>query len=297
MSSTPTINGLHHVTAISGDARTVNFDDPSVDHLYYGDEVGTPGTALTFFPWAHLPRGRAGTGETSITSFAVPPGGLGFWRERLAAHGVEHGAPADRFGEPTLAFRDPDGMGAALVEPAEPDDRTPWTTPEVGPEHAIRGFHGVTLALTDRAATARLLTDIFGYEPAGREGDLHRYASPHAAHARYVDVLESPSGGRALQGAGSVHHIAFSVRDDAAQMAFRERLGAAGLHVTPQVDRDYFRSIYFRTPGGVLFEIATEEPGFTVDEPREELGRSLKLPRQHEHLRARLERELPPLRL
>ncbi len=309
----PTINGLHHVTAIAADAqrnhgfwtevlglrfvkRTVNFDDPGTYHLYYGDEVGTPGTALTFFPWRHLPRGREGTGEASQTAFAVPEGSLAFWRDRLAAHNVEHEPPAPYLGEEAIIFYDPDGMKAALVVPEEPDDRAPWTTPEIAAEHAVRGFHGVTLTLADGAATARLLTEVFGYEPVGRgDGNVQRYASPHAAHARYVDIALRPNAPPALQGAGRVHHIAFAVEDDAAQAAFRERLIAAGLSVTPRIDRTYFRSIYFRSPGGVLFEIATEGPGFTVDEAREELGRNLKLPPQHEHLRARLERELPPL--
>ena len=311
---TPAINGLHHVTAIGADAqrnhdfwarvmglrfvkRTVNFDDPGTYHLYYGNEIGAPGTALTFFPWRHLPRGREGTGESSMTSFAIPAGAVGFWLDRFAAHGVEHEPPTAYLGEEAIVFHDPDGMKAALVVPSggPPDDRAPWTTPEVGAEHALRGFHGVTLTLAEGTATGRLLTEVMGYELAGREGELYRYAAPHATHARYVDIALRPNAPRALQGAGRVHHVAFAVEDDAAQAAFRERIAAAGLNVTPRIDRTYFRSIYFRTPGGVLFEIATEGPGFTVDESREELGRNLRLPPQHEHLRATLERELPPL--
>jgi glyoxalase family protein len=190
---TPTIDGLHHVTAIASDPqrnhdfwvkvlglrlvkKTVNFDDPSAYHLYYGDETGTPGTALTFFPWPHLPRGREGTGEASLTAFAIPEGATAFWLERFAARGVEHEPPVVRMGEETIVFGDPDGMKAALVVPAEPDGRAPWTTPEIGAEHAVRGFHGVSLTLAERAPTARLLTDLLGYQPAGREGDRHRYA-------------------------------------------------------------------------------------------------------------------------
>lgn len=309
-----TINGLHHVTAISGDPqrnldfyaktlglrfvkKTVNFDDPGTYHLYYGDEVGTPGTALTFFPWEHLPRGQSGTGETSITWFAVPAGSLDFWRQRLEAAGAPVRDPERVFGEERLVFEDPDGLRVALVVPVDGDERTPWTTGEVGEAVAVRGFHGITLMLDEAASTARVLTELFGYQPAGQEGNASRYATPNARHARFVDIVEAPNAERALQGRGSVHHVAFSVADRAAQAKMRERIAAAGHNVTPQIDRNYFYSIYFRTPGGVLFEVATEEPGFTVDEPVAELGRNLKLPRQHEPLRAELERTLPPLSL
>jgi glyoxalase family protein len=310
----PTINGLHHITAISGPAqrnldfyahllglrfvkRTVNFDDPGTYHLYYGNEVGTPGTVLTFFPWEGVAPGRRGVGEASLTQFAVPPGSLAFWHRRLEANGVPVGGPRTRFGEELLLGRDPDGLEFALVVPAAEDRRAPWTSAEVGQEVAIRGFHGVTLTLADAARTAALLEDPLGYERVAEEDGVQRYATPHAREARFVDIDQRAGGSRALQGAGSVHHIAFAVADRPGQMAVRERLVAAGYQVTPQIDRNYFYSIYFRSPGGVLFEIATEEPGFTVDEPRAELGQHLKLPRQHEHLRAELERRLPPLSL
>ena len=309
---TPTINGLHHVTAICGAPqrnldfytrvlglrfvkRTVNFDDPGTYHLYYGDEVGTPGTALTFFAWDGLPEGRAGVGEASLTQFSVPDGSLGFWQARLEAHGVQVFGPGSSFGESRLTGRDPDGLAFALVVAGDGDARTPWTIEGIGPEVAIRGFHGVTLTLADRTETGELLRELFGYELLGQEGDAFRYATPHARQARVVDIVEQPDGVPGRQGRGSVHHVAFSVRDRAAQMAIRERLVAGGHRVTPQIDRNYFYSIYFRSPGGVLFEVATEEPGFTVDEPVADLGRSLKLPAQHEHLRATLERSLPPL--
>jgi glyoxalase family protein len=308
------INGLHHVTAISGGAqrnldfyvkvlglrfvkKTVNFDDPTVYHLYYGDEVGSPGTALTFFPWEHLQRGRAGVGETSLTQFSVPPGSLSFWQRRLEAAGVPGSGPERWFGEERLILEDPDGLRAALVVPGKADGRKPWLTEEIGEDVAIRGFHGVTLTLASRGPTGELLTEVMGYELLEKEGERSRYASPSADHARFVDIVEEPRGPHALQGGGSVHHIAFSVEDRAAQNEFRERLRAAGHAVTPQIDRNYFFSIYFRSPGGVLFEIATQEPGFTVDEPVAELGRNLKLPAQHEHLRSEIERTLPPLRL
>ena len=308
----PTINGLHHVTAISGAPqrnldfyakvlglrfvkRTVNFDDPSVYHLYYGNETGAPGTAMTFFPWEHLPPARRGTGEVAHTAFAVPPGSLDFWRERLSRLGVPHQDAEPRFGEPALGLSDPDGLPLALVAPDEPDPRAPWTTPEIDAGHAVRGFHGVTLALHVGAATAELLTEVMGYEPVARDDLVHRYAAPRGTTARYVDIVEAPNGAPASSGLGSVHHIAFAVADDDAQDHFRRRLISAGHRVTPRIDRTYFHSIYFRTPGGVLFEIATAGPGFTVDEPRATLGRELKLPAQHEHLRARLQQILPPL--
>jgi glyoxalase family protein len=308
-----TINGLHHITAISGSAqrnldfyarllglrfvkKTVNFDDPTVYHLYYGDEVGTPGTVLTFFAWEHMGRGRPGVGEASLTSFSVPPDSLPFWAERLAAAGTPLSGPDPRFSEQRLLLEDPDGMPLALVA-AEDDGRSPWTTEELGPDVAIRGFAGVTLALADLGPTAELLEELFGYRREGREGATIRYATPHARHARIVDLVEAPGSPRAQLGAGSVHHVAFAVPDRAAQMEVRARLIQAGHQVTPQIDRNYFFSIYFRAPGGVLFEVATGEPGFAVDEPVAELGQNLRLPPQHEHLRAQLERTLPPLRV
>ncbi|HSA79412.1 MAG TPA: ring-cleaving dioxygenase [Geminicoccaceae bacterium] len=312
--TTPAIEGLHHITAISGPPqrnldfyakvlglrfvkRTVNFDDPSVYHLYYGDAAGTPGTVLTFFPWERLGRGRPGIGEASLTQFAVPPGSLPFWRTRLEANGALISGPAEHFGEGRLLGEDPDGLNFALVVPADADERAPWTTEGIDREVAIRGFHGVTLTLADPAPTAALLEDLLGYEALGQEAGTQRFAAPHAPHARIVDIVVLPDGQRALQGRGSVHHIAFAVADRATQLAVRERLVAAGYGVTPVIDRNYFYSIYFRSPGGVLFEIATAEPGFAVDEPVAELGQRLKLPAQHEHLRAELERTLPPLML
>ena len=306
------IRGLHHVTAISGAPqrnldfyakvlglrfvkRTVNFDDPSAYHLYYGNETGAPGTAMTFFPWEHLPPARRGTGEVAQTAFAVPSGSLDFWRERLSRLEVTHGEPESTFGEPALALSDPDGLPLALVATREPDPRAPWTTPEIGAEHALRGFHGVTLTLDVGAATAELLTEVMGYESLASEGGVDRYAAPQGGTARYVDIVEAPNGAPAASGLGAVHHIAFAVEDDDVQDHFRRRLIKAGHRVTPRIDRTYFHSIYFRTPGGVLFEIATAGPGFTVDEPRASLGQDLKLPPQHEHLRARLQSILPPL--
>ena len=312
--TTAAICGLHHITAISGPPqrnldfyakvlglrfvkRTVNFDDPSVYHLYYGDEAGTPGTVLTFFPWERLGRGRPGVGEASLTQFAVPASSLPFWRTRLEANAALVSGPAEQFGEETLLGEDPDGLKFALVVLADEDQRAPWTTESIDREVAIRGFHGVTLTLADPAPTAALLEGALGYEALGQEAGTQRFVAPNAPHARIVDIVALPDGQRALQGRGSVHHIAFAVADRAAQLAARERLVAAGYGVTPVIDRNYFYSIYFRSPGGVLFEIATAEPGFAVDEPVAELGHSLKLPSQHEHLRPELEQILPPLTL
>ena len=310
----PTINGLHHVTAISGAPqrnldfyakvlglrfvkRTVNFDDPSVYHLYYGNETGAPGTAMTFFPWQHLPAARRGTGEVAQTAFSVPAESFDFWRERLGRLGVPHQDAEPRFGDPALALADPDGLPLALVGAAEPDPRVPWTTPEIEAGHALRGFYGVMLTLDVAAPTAELLTEVMGYEHVASGERVHRYAAPHSATARYVDIAEAPDGAPAASGRGAVHHIAFAGADDAAQDHFRQRLIRAGHPVTPRIDRTYFHSIYFRTPGGVLFEIATACPGFTVDEPRASLGQDHNLPPQHEHQRARHEQLLPPLRV
>ena len=308
------INGLHHVTAISGAPqrnlnfyakvlglrfvkRTVNFDDPSVYHLYYGNEIGAPGTAMTFFPWEHLPPARRGSGEVALTAFSIPAGSLEFWRARLTRFEVPHQEAEPRFDERALALSDCDGLPLALVATPEPDPRAPWTTPEIGAEHAVRGFHGVTLMLDTAAATAVLLTDVMGYRHLASVDGVHRYVAPHAATARHVDLVEAPDHAPAASGRGAVHHIAFAVADDSAQDQFRERLIGAGHRVTPRIDRTYFHSIYFGTPGGVLFEIATEGPGFTLDEPRTSLGQELKLPPQHEHLRSRLAQLLPPLRV
>jgi glyoxalase family protein len=308
------VEGLHHVTAISGAPqrnldfyakvlglrfvkKTVNFDDPSVYHLYYGTATGAPGTAMTFFPWERMGRGRPGVGETSLTHFAVPDGSLPYWRTRLEANQALVTGPAARFGESMVLGEDPDGLKFALVVPAGGDEREPWGAGGIDPEVAIRGFHGVTLDIADHAPTAALLEGLLDYAAAGAENGIRRYVARHARQAHVVDIVARPGDERALQGRGSVHHIAFAVADRAAQLAVRERLVTAGHGVTPVIDRNYFYSIYFRSPGGVLFEIATAEPGFTVDEPQAELGRSLKLPPQHEPLRAQLERILPPLDL
>jgi len=312
---TPRIAGLHHVTAVTGDAqrnldfytgvlglrlvkRTVNFDDPGSYHLYYGDERGRPGSLLTFFAWPGAPAGRHGAPQAATTSFSVPPGSLDFWGERLAASGARPDGPFARLdGERFLELRDPDGLRLELVAgTAAPADPGPRPSGPVPAERAIRGLHGVALAEEEPGRTAELLVRTLGFEPAGADGDRSRYVGEDAA-ARVVDVLRAPGGPRATLGAGVVHHVAFRTPDDETQEHWRRRVASAGPDVTPVIDRSYFRSIYFREPGGVLFEIATDGPGFAVDEPEDALGTSLRLPPRYERERAAIESVLPPLRL
>lgn len=304
------IKGLHHVTSLASSAssnnafftdtlglrrvkKTVNFDAPDVYHLYYGDEVGSPGTVMTYFPFPHAARGRPGVGEVGTTAFSVPKGSLGAWAERLGTRGVEGLREETRFGDNALSFVGPDGDGFQLVE-TETDNRTPWTGGGVSEEMAIRGFHSAAMRLKDDGATAELLT-FMGYEKVDTDGGVTRFAVPGGNEANVIDIETIPSAGFAAQGAGSVHHIAFAVENRARQLEVREALMDTGYQVTPVIDRDYFWAIYFRTPGGVLFEVATNEPGFDRDEDVAHLGEALKLPSQHEHLRMRLERTLEPL--
>ena len=304
------IKGLHHVTSMAADAqgnndfftkllgmrrvkKTVNFDAPDVYHLYYGDAEGTPGSVMTYFPFPHIAPGRRGTGEVSETAFAVPVGTLDDWRERLSLAGVEGAEMHERFGEARLRFRGPDGDSFALVE-APGDTRAPYDGGPVPAEKGIRGFRGVTMRLRDAEATAQLLS-FMGYREIAREGALIRMGLEGGNGADIIDLEAAPGEGRAREGAGSVHHVAFAVDSRAAQAEVRRALVEIGAHVTPVIDRDYFWAIYFRTPGGVLFEIATNEPGFDRDEDPAHLGEALKLPDQHAHLRGRLEHALPAL--
>jgi glyoxalase family protein len=304
------IKGLHHVTSMAADAqqnndfftrtlglrrvkKTVNFDAPEVYHLYYGDETGSAGTVMTYFPFPHLRRGRPGTGEVSETLFAVPRGTLGYWKDRFAAERVSGVQEDERFGEKRLRFQGRDGDGFALVE-VEDDPRAPWDRGTVPADKGVHGFHGVSLRLRDAGATAELLR-FMGYEAADKQGATTRFAIDGNG-ADYIDV-ETVSGAEpARQGAGSVHHVAFAVEDRAAQLRVRKALMDTGYNVTPVIDRNYFWAIYFRTPGGVLFEIATHEPGFDRDEDTAHLGQALKLPQQHAHLRGQLEQLLPEIR-
>ena len=304
--------GIHHVTAIAGDPKrnvdfytrvlglrlvkkTVNFDDPSTYHLYYGDSVGTPGSILTFFPWAGIRRGRPGNGQVYATAFSVAAGSLRFWEARLLAHGVTPSAAITRFGEEVLALTDPDGLMLELVATAEADARPAFAHAEIPASFAIRGFHGVTIAVIDAARTEMLLAGPMGYRVAQATSGRTRYTTGAGGPGTYVDLLVDSTLPRGLQGAGTVHHLAFQTPDDTAQEEARRTLLSLGYHVSPVMDRNYFHSIYYREPEGVLFEIATNPPGFAVDESVDTLGTSLKLPAQYESQRAAIEAALPKL--
>jgi catechol 2,3-dioxygenase-like lactoylglutathione lyase family enzyme len=308
------ILGIHHVTAIASDPQTnidfyagllglrlvkltVNFDDPGTYHLYYGDGVGRPGTILTFFPWPNAPRGRHGTGQVTETAFAIAENAIDFWTTRLAGQKVAFQGPFDRFGEPVISFSDPDGMRIELIATkTAPADRSYEAGP-VPVEFAIRGFHSATLSEADHHATAGLLKETMGFNLVAQDGDRFRYAVNGGHPAGMVDVVRAPEGrpGRVL--VGTVHHIAWRTPDDEQQRSWRAELARLNYGVSPVMDRKYFHSIYYREPGGILFEIATDPPGFTVDESLEELGSKLVLPPWLEPERKNLEAVLPPLRL
>jgi glyoxalase family protein len=304
--------GIHHVTAICSDPKrnvafytrglglrlvkkTVNFDDPGTWHLYYGDETGRPGTALTFFAWNQSSPGRNGNGMATETAFVIPEGSLGYWTHRLVAQDIVHDALEKRFGESVLPLRDPDGMRLALVAVKGAEQIPGWSKGEVPIEHAIRGFHGVTLMVDDGKRTAQVLTGTFGFKADRRDGNLARFRADGDRLGQLVDVRTAEGFLAGRQGAGSVHHVAFRAADDTAQAQMAATLANAGLHPTEQRNRCYFRSVYFKEPGGVLFEIATDEPGFTLDEPKETLGSAIKLPPWYEARRAEIVAALPPL--
>lgn len=303
------IRGLHHVTSLASSParnnafftellglrrvkKTVNFDAPSIYHLYYGNAQGTPGTVMTYFPFPHAVRGKRGTGEVGTTAFSIPKGAAAAWAQRLTERGVAAIGQDRSFGAARLTFEGPDGDGFALIE-VENDRRIPWAE-AVDEDIAIRGFHSVSLRLAHPKAEAELLR-FMGYQEAGREGDVTRYLIDGGNGAHVIDIEARPGLPLAKQGAGSVHHIAFAVETRARQLEVREALLDTGYQVTPVIDRNYFWAIYFRTPGGVLFEVATNEPGFGHDEDTAHLGEALRLPAQHEHLRRQLERTLEPL--
>ncbi|MEZ5784103.1 MAG: VOC family protein [Rhizobiaceae bacterium] len=304
------IKGLHHVTSMAGDARqnnhfftktlglrrvkkTVNFDAPDVYHLYYADEFGTPGSVMTYFPFPNIGKGRHGTGEVGTTVFSVPEGALGYWSKRLADEGVTGVRTETLFGDNRLRFEGPDGDSFALVE-AKGDERAPWVKGGVPDDEAIRGFHSVSMRLRDDGRTRELLK-FMGYEEVDSADNITRMAIANGNGADVIDVETIPGAALANLGAGSVHHVAFAVENRAKQLEVRKALVDTGYHVTPVIDRDYFWAIYFRTPGGVLFEVATNEPGFDRDEDTAHLGEALKLPAQHASLRPYLEEHLPEL--
>ena len=309
------MNIYGHVTAIAGEPqrnldfyvgllglrlvkRTVNFDDPGTYHFYFGDARGTPGTLLTFFPWAGIPRGTRGTGQVETVSFAIPAESVGVWLSCLKTHHVNAELTPSRFGEETIRFADPDGLMLELIASQQPAGAEHWSDSTVPAEHSICGLHSVSAALEGYERTAHLLTETFGYRLINEAGNRFRFTAPgDAGVGKLIDLLCLPDAQRASSGVGSVHHIAFRTPDDEQQRAWRERLVNLGYNVTPVIDRTYFHSIYFREPGGVLFEIATEPPGFTIDEPLEELGTHLRLPPQVEPARRQIEGILPPITL
>ncbi|PYI99004.1 MAG: ring-cleaving dioxygenase [Verrucomicrobia bacterium] len=308
------IRGLHHVTAIASDPqrnldfyvgllglrfvkRTINFDDPGSYHFYFGDNRGTPGTILTFFPWPGAHRGIRGTGQIEATAFAISRDSIGYWVERCKQQHVT-AEKVPRFGEEAIRFTDPDGLLLELIASNSLPAVEPWPDSPIPAENAIRGFHSVSAAVEGYESTARLLTDSFGYHLIEESGNRFRFASPEeTAPGRIIDLLCMPDTGMGRVAAGSVHHIAFRAKDEAEQLKWHEHLVDLGYNVTPVIDRTYFHSIYFREPGGVLFEIATEPPGFTLDEKLEELGTHLRLPSWMESARSQIEKILPPIQV
>ncbi len=312
MNTNTAVTGLHHITAIASDPRqnldfytrvlglrfvkkSINQDDPGTYHLYYGDYNASPGTILTFFPWAGLRRGRPGTGQAYATAFSVPAGTLPYWQARFTKLGVKQEPVEKRFSDEVLPFADPDGMRLELVAVSATDPRPATPSKDVPEASAIRGFHSSTLALVDASATAKVLTASMGYQLVGQSGHRTRYTAGAGGPGTYVDLFTDPALPRGLNGAGTIHHVAFRVPDAATEDAAREQLLKDGLQVSPVIDRAYFRSIYYREPAGVLFEIATDGPGFAIDEPLDQLGTILGLPPHLEPHRAQIEAALPAL--
>ena len=306
------IQGIHHITVMASDPqrnidfytqllgqrfvkRTVNFDDNGTYHLYYGDLVGSPGAIMTYFPWPGARRGRVGNGEVAAGAYNIKPSSFDYWQARLQAQGINDLTRETRFGADVLGFADPDGMRLELIaHEGKPAPRF-WTHGPIPEAHALRAFHGVTLWVDNADRTAELLTGQMGYTLVGEEGNRHRFKGASDDHGMYVDLLVRPGQPRGQMGAGTVHHVAFRAADDAAQAVYQHNLSAAGVAVTEVKDRSYFHSIYFREPSGTLFEIATDDPGFPVDEPVADLGKKLKLPAWLEPQRASIERRLPPI--
>ena len=313
------IEGLHHVTAVTRDPqrnvdfyrnvlgqrfvkKTVNFDAPDTYHLYFADKTGTPGSVLTFFGWTTMKRGIRGTGETTAVAYNIPAGSMGFWQSYLKDQGVDLLPVEQRFGVEVLPFEDPDGMRVELVASSASPDIRHWEDGPIPQAHALSGFHSVTLWLDELEPTTDLLTLHMGYTFTGQEGDRYRFTGGPGVLGTTLDILHHPHRpeevpSEAVFGAGSIHHIAFRVPTDEMQLEYQSALRAAGHDVTPVIDRKYFHSIYYREPGGVLFEIATEPPGFTVDEPADSLGEKLVLPEWFEPNRGPIEQGLTPITL
>jgi glyoxalase family protein len=306
------LTGIHHLTAIASEPaanvafytqvlglrlvkKTVNFDDPNTYHLYYGDDTGAPGTILTFFPWPDARRGKPGVGQVTGFAFQVPVGSLLFWRKHLRSVGLAITEEGTRFGEKFVATQDPDEFVLEFIETVEPASTAPVGGATIPPEHALCGFHGATLSLEAEEQTGAILSKLMGARLESSEGNRFRYTLGNGPGRARIDLLCLPDGRSGTGGTGTVHHIAWRTPDDASQVAARTELLSAGLNVSPVIDRNYFHSIYYREPGGVLFEIATDPPGFSVDESPDALGSKLMLPEWLEPHRSALEARLPPL--
>jgi glyoxalase family protein len=308
------VHGIHHVTAICGDAqenlnfyvgvlgmrlvkKSVNQDAPDTYHLFYADGVGAPGTDLTFFPWPGMPPARLGIGLTVEVPFAVAKGALGYWQERFANHNVAAGELETRFGEPILRFTDPHGLQLALVETADERQFTAWPGSPVPAEYQLRGMHAVRLWERLLEPTETLLTQVMGFEHLGVEDDWHRYGVEGGTSGKIIEIRELPNERRGQWGVGGVHHVAWRMKDSNEEMALREAIAGAGLQPTGQIDRFWFKSVYFKEPGGTLFELATDGPGFGRDEEMQHLGEQLILPPWLEHQRPAIEDGLPRLHI
>jgi len=307
------ITGIHHITAIAGDAqrnidfytgvlglrlvkKTVNFDAPDVYHFYYGNETGDPGTILTFFPFGQSAQGRNGNGMLNTTTFSVPLTAFGYWEERLKKSGVSYNKAAKRFeGEIIISFDDPDGLKLELVF-TEKDDRPGFTYGIIPLEHSIKGFYSTEIWEEEYEKTAALLTEELNHKLIIEKDNRYRFAASDAP-GNYIDIISSPDKMKGYGGNGTVHHIAFSTPDGKSQMEVRDKIAQKMFNPTPVIDRQYFHSVYFREPGGVLFEIATAQPGFMIDENKDQLGDSLKLPPQYEKHRGEIEKILVPVSL
>jgi glyoxalase family protein len=276
---------------------TVNYDDPTTYHLYYGDGQGHPGTIMTFFPWPGAIAGRIGTGQVTVTSFAVPERSLGYWKDRLAGHATSVEKSTSEFDKELLFFTDPDGLQVELIATPLANPDHVWNRGPVPVDFAIRGFHHVTLSENGHERTASLLTDTLGFKRLQQQGSRFRYAASDGLPGTMVDLICAPEGRPGRVAVGTVHHVAWRTPTDSHQVKWRHGIRDLQYNVTPVIDRTYFHSIYFREPGGVLFEIATDPPGFAVDEPADQIGTSLVLPPWLESERSQLERTLPSISL
>lgn len=308
------LRGIHHITAIASDPqgnldfytqvlglrlvkRTVNFDDPGSYHFYFGDRLGSPGTIITFFPWPGARRGTRGTGQVVATSFVVAPEAIDYWRKRLSTESVLVEETTLRFGQRVLRFADPDGLMLELVGTDRGNPNELHAQSDVPAEFAVGGFSAPTLEVQTAKLTEQLLTQAFGFELTGEERNRRRFSLAPGSPDAQIDLIERTETGFGNIAAGTVHHIAFRAADDEEQLHWRAAVEELGLRVTPVIDRQYFHSIYFREPAGILFEIATDHPGFAIDEPVEHLGETLRLPPQYEEHRSSIEQVLPPISL